>query len=901
MKKESELPPRSQDEVSSVQLKRDDSFARLTLLVAALCFAAAAAHFFAAWYLHAWQYWFTGGLTILAGVGYLVIRGLLPLHRLALTRVLAWLIPYLLFPPMAFFWSNATLPLIAVVFVMQLFQGIVLYGRKRLPLILALALFGVVTVLVINAFPLWPRYDATGTWLSRLVLMIVPALAGLVILMAAIRGARRFRTIRTRLVVAFVVAVLLGAGVISVGSIVVTRQNTIDQAYTQLDAVVLLKEEMLNAWAANLYLDLDTMLVEEYEIDRARMLLSGTGADALVSEMRQSLRARLRRLVDQARRFDELFLIDPAGKVALSSDQAQEGKFFTYETYFQKGLQARYISPPTYAFSTGKVAIFVVQPIFDQDGSLLGVLGGRANMGALNDMMLRGAPLGQSGEVYLVGINHALLTELRIDRYAYLQNPGIDTVLQKQNSGQGEYEGRRGDPVLGVYKWLPDLKMALLVEMERAEVFQGTQQTLWVNVILAVGAAALAVVIANFFTQDISLALTELSDVATRIAGGEQGLVAKTDRADEIGMLARAFNSMTGQLRELIGGLERRVEERTQSLEAVAEVSRATTSVLDPEKLLPQVVTLVQEHFHLYYVGLFLVNENGDQAVLRAGTGEAGRQMMEHTWQLEIGGESMIGQCVATGRPGVRQTEGDIVVRFENPFLPQTRSELALPLRYGTQIIGAMTVQSVQESAFDKTSIALLQNMADQVAVAVENARLFTTTQQALARAYEVQRRYQAQAWEDYMSTRPVTGYELRANELQPLTEELLPDVRQMLRDRRPFVESGKLIVPIVQGDRIVGVLGFEGREGQTEWGAEEIALVQALSEQLLLAAENQRLLDQTQRSAARERTIGEVTGRVRQALDMQGVLRTAADELQQVLNLERVVVRMAPQDELDT
>ncbi len=898
MEKESNLPLQSEDEALLIQLKRDASFARLSLLTAASCFAVAGVHFLAAWYLSLWQYWVTGALTVLAGGGYLWIRHLVPSHRFTLTRTLAWLIPFLLFPPMAFFWSHATVPLIISVSSVQIFLGVLLYGRKRMPLAFAQAVVGVVLVLVINAFPLWPRHDVTTTWLSRLILGIVPAGAFLVILMTLIRGLRRFRTIRSRLTVAFVVAVLLGAGIVILGSVTLTWQSMIGQAYARLGTVLSLKEESLNAWMKNLLLDLDVIVTDEREVERIQVLLSETGSESLVYEKRQDLRARLNQLIDQVQRFDVLFLMDPAGKVVLSSDPTQEGVLFTDETSFQEGLRGPYISPPIYSPSAERAAIFVTRPLTDRDGNLLGVFGGRANIASLDDTIAGVTSLDQSSEVYLVGANHARLTDSDGGTGDYLQSPGIDAVLRDQNLGQGMYKGYRGNQVVGVYKWIPELQVALLVEMDRAKAFQGVQQVILLNVILAVVATGFAVVIATFFTQDISSALTYLSEMAVRIARGEHGLVARVDREDEIGVLAQAFNSMTGQMRDLIGGLERRVEERTQSLEAVAEVSRATTSVLDPDKLLPQVVTLVRERFNLYYVGLFLVNETGDQAVLRAGTGEAGRQMIEHTWQLEIGGESMIGQCVATGRPGVRQTEGDIVVRFENPFLPLTRSELALPLRYGTQVIGAMTVQSVQESAFDKTSIALLQNMADQVAVAVENARLFTTTQKALARAYDVQRRYQAQAWEDYMSARPTTGYELQANELRPLTEELLPDVRQMLRDRRPFVEGGKLIVPIFQDDRIVGVLGFEGRAGQTEWGAEEIAMVQSLSEQLLLAAENQRLLDQTQRSAARERTISEVTGRVRQALDVQGVLRTAADELQQVLSLERVVVRMVPQDE---
>jgi GAF domain-containing protein len=190
---------------------------------------------------------------------------------------------------------------------------------------------------------------------------------------------------------------------------------------------------------------------------------------------------------------------------------------------------------------------------------------------------------------------------------------------------------------------------------------------------------------------------------------------------------------------------ERRREEaerdrRTVQLHTAAEVSRAAASILNVDELLSATVHLIRDGFNLYYVGLFLVDESRQNAVLRAGTGEAGRLMLARGHHLAIGGASMIGWCVANQKARIALDVGDEAVRFENPVLPETRSELALPLVSRGQTLGAMTVQSAQASAFSQADIAVLQTMADQIAITISNAQLFEQTQQRAAREAELNR-----------------------------------------------------------------------------------------------------------------------------------------------------------------
>jgi PAS domain S-box-containing protein len=167
------------------------------------------------------------------------------------------------------------------------------------------------------------------------------------------------------------------------------------------------------------------------------------------------------------------------------------------------------------------------------------------------------------------------------------------------------------------------------------------------------------------------------------------------------------------------------VRQRAIQLQTAAEVSRAATSVLEQAQLLPQAVELICERFGLYYVGLFLVDEAGEWAVLQAGTGKAGQIQLAQGHRLKVGGESMVGWCVANAQARIALDVGQEAIRFDNPLLPDTRSEMALPLICRGETIGALTVQSTRPAAFSQEGITTVQTMADQLANAIENARFY--------------------------------------------------------------------------------------------------------------------------------------------------------------------------------
>jgi PAS domain S-box-containing protein len=352
---------------------------------------------------------------------------------------------------------------------------------------------------------------------------------------------------------------------------------------------------------------------------------------------------------------------------------------------------------------------------------------------------------------------------------------------------------------------------------------------------------------------------------------------------------------------------EKALERRALQLQTAAEVSRAASSILDPDALIQQVVDLVRERFDLYYAGLFLVEDAPGApdkwAVLRAGTGEAGQRMLEQGHRLKVGGESMIGWCVANAQARIVQHLGEDAVRFANPLLPNTRSEMALPLIARGQVIGAMTIHSEEEEAFSEEDISVLQTMAGQVANAIANARLFEQAQNALQEMEATHRRYLRQAWAEYLETVGVGTYETGRPGTTPLGDTVLPEIQRAVQRHGAAVWTGHvgeeedasaLVAPIALRGEIIGALGIHDEAGTRQWTDEEIALVEAVTERMAITAESLRLLDETQRRAARERLTGEVTARVREALDVDAVLKTAAQEMRQALGLSKLTVRLA-------
>jgi GAF domain-containing protein/HAMP domain-containing protein len=264
---------------------------------------------------------------------------------------------------------------------------------------------------------------------------------------------------------------------------------------------------------------------------------------------------------------------------------------------------------------------------------------------------------------------------------------------------------------------------------------QPIQAQTGVITIISLLVAGLAALGALALSQTISSPIVHLTAVANQVKEGDLTAQAPVETGDEIGDLALSFNSMTAQLRGIVSTLEERIQARTEQLRASADVGRTAASVLNPDDLLRSVVNLITERFGFYYAAVFTSDSQGRYAILREATGEAGQVLKAQGHQLEIGGQSMVGQAMAHRRLRIALDVGVEAVRFANPLLPSTRSEIALPLVVGDQVLGALDVQSTEEAAFDESNAAVLQSMADQIAIALSNALSYTETQSVARRS----------------------------------------------------------------------------------------------------------------------------------------------------------------------
>ncbi|HEY71712.1 MAG TPA: GAF domain-containing protein [Thermoflexia bacterium] len=443
------------------------------------------------------------------------------------------------------------------------------------------------------------------------------------------------------------------------------------------------------------------------------------------------------------------------------------------------------------------------------------------------------------------------------------------------------------------------------------EQLRGRQSNITFVVIgLALIAFFVSVSVAYIVADQIVRPVQMLGEAAERLGAGDLDVRAAVRGQDEIGATAAAFNFMADRLRDLLTGLERRVADRTRALEqrssyleASAEVGRAATSILETDQLIRQVVDLIRDRFGLYYVGLFLVDEAGEWAALRAGTGEFGQMMLAREHRLAVGGDSMIGQCVSRDEARIALDVGEEAARFDNPLLPDTRSELALPLRSRGRVVGAMSVQSVEESAFDEAAIAVLQTMADQVAVALDNARLFAEAQAAVDAARSAYGEMSREAWSKLLRAQPDMAYRSDERGVARAEGVWRPEMERALREGETMLGDGDgerrpLAIPIkVRGD-VIGVLDTYKPGGADEWMPEEVALLETLADQLGTALESARLYGDAQRSAARERLVSEITDRMRRAADVEGIVQAAVDELFSVLGTSRAFVRLTSPDQ---
>jgi nitrate/nitrite-specific signal transduction histidine kinase len=570
-------------------------------------------------------------------------------------------------------------------------------------------------------------YDVASSSPAQILLLLIAGFLVVLVLWHILRSVRLV-SIRSRLLVSFLLMALVPVGVFGIVSTAVGFQSGRQQVLDRLESVATIKEAELNTWVDNVQGDLVSALVTEQDVEYVRDILSAAPDSAEYRVAYIQLHQRLAQAVARSPRLDGLFLMDLNKRVILSTDVNQEGTlgYPGSNTYLARARQGDYLHPPSYWLTVGGIAAIAVHPVHDLTGETLAVLVGRAGPDRLGEIMLERTGLGATGETYLVTRRHIMLTEPRVpteqwNSIRFVFTEGANAALQQRVPGQGSYANYRGTRVIGVYHWLPELEVALLAEQAESEALAAVYSTIAINVVVAVIATIAAGMAAFFLSRTMVAPLDELVTVATTIADGDLGRTAKIERHDEIGALAEAFNTMTARLRELIRTLEERVRERTRALrqhavqlETSAQISREITSILDIDDLLKEVVHVIRTAFDYSSVGVFLVDDETGDLLLAA-------ESTEGSQGLELNGLRL---DAASCNPDADTAESSTGV-LSDDVLGDGHSELVVPLSVGDRVLGKLVVHARGMGSFTPDHARTMQSLGDQIAIAIENARLY--------------------------------------------------------------------------------------------------------------------------------------------------------------------------------
>jgi len=563
-------------------------------------------------------------------------------------------------------------------------------------------------------------------------------------------------------------------------------------------------------------------------------------------------------------------------------------------------------------------------------------------------------------ESYLVNNDNLMITESRFLEGAVL-NQQVDTlaVQRARNALSTDsaiipqvYSDYVGVPVLGSAQYFPDLGWTLVSEFYASEAFAPLNFLILFIVVASVLLIGLVAVLAYNFAGQISHPITQLTERANTFSAGDLSVdLGEIKGFGEINQLSSAFGTMTKQLAELVGGLESRIAARTADLETAADIASAANEVRDVEDLLSLTVNLVRDRFNFYYVQVYMVDNDHQYAVLKDGTGYVGRQLLVREHKLPLNGKSLVAEAIRSGKFSVVQDTSKDPNFLPNDLLPDTKSELTVPLRTKEAIIGALDIQHDEPNPFDETALQLFEALAEQLAVTFENVQLFADTQRR-ARELETVAQVSAEAtsnlnlkqllWTVSNLTRKNFGlyhahvYLLDQNKENlvlaagagdagremvdaghsiPLNREnslvaraartkegvISNDVTQapdflpnpLLPDTR-----SEMAIPIIINDEVLGVLDVQA-DVTNRFNDEDVRVKTTLASQIAVAINNASLFEQSNKQAQELSIVAEVSARASTELDSEKLIQEVAHLTQQSFDLYHIHIYIA--DEAET
>lgn len=461
---------------------------------------------------------------------------------------------------------------------------------------------------------------------------------------------------------------------------------------------------------------------------------------------------------------------------------------------------------------------------------------------------------------------------------------GISTYVASASMPSTEYK---------LVFFAPTNELNAAIRASRQEVQSEVQAALQNVGIILIGLVIGALIVSALVGQVITLPVKKLTSAVEKVTSGDLTARAEIETQDEAGILAKSFNEMTERLNATLQGLEEKVAERTAELEiisqsnakraaqfeSIARISHIISSTQTMDRLLPQIVQNISEEFGFYHVGIFLLDVHKEFAILVAANSEGGKRMLERNHKLKVGETSIVGFVTQTGQPRIALDVGADAIFFNNPDLPETRSEIALPLRVEAEIFGALDVQSAKVNAFSEEDINILSVLADQVSIAIQNARSYQQSREALEQAEITAAQLTEQQWNQFLKRQNVTRYHFNGVEAYRFTNA-------------ENKQKHSLAIPLILRGAQIGTLKLSATDPNKTWDEDEIAIAQATAERTALAIENARLLQESQKRATKEKTIGEIATKISNSISLESIIKTAIQEIGNTLPGAEVAIQ---------
>ena len=713
-----------------------------------------------------------------------------------------------------------------------------------------------------------------------IIRIFLPGILGVVILLYGYITVRQFRNykLRNKLIIAFSVVTLIGVAAISLISNLVVREQVAEQAGNTLHA---LAQSQAQAIGNNIVQQVELLTALE---DNQALGEAANAANAKYQGSQTAINAEINKLDEQWRAADsanndgdalvnsvlsndlatiltnfrksfpdhaEVFVTDRYGASIASTDRTSDYNQADEEWWqaaYNEGRGAIYIGEPEFDESTQAYGLNMAMPVKnDKTGDIIGILRTTYRLAALNQMLIS-VHFGQTGVTdvifpngQLVGsdivqgvVDPAVLAQLKAisGTYVQMEYDGISQFVSKVPVASSNSEA----------SYIPALNWTVVTSQESTEALSPIAAETRTMLFVSLGILLVAVLLGMFIAQYLAKPIVRLTTIANRVAAGDLEAQAKVETGDETGTLAATFNMMTTRLRNVIGSLEQRVSERTHDLELASEVGQAVSEKIgDLTEMLSHAVELIRSRYGLYYTQIYLLDASGRSLVLRSGTGEVGRQLLQRDHRLPIAASSLNSRAASTQKPVLVGDTQKSENFLPNPLLPLTRSELAVPLIVNGKVVGVLDMQSDQPDIFSEVNIPAFQVLAGQLAIAIQNSTLLNQTEEARVLVEEHTRRLTSSGWQEFLDAvdrSETLGYSFTENEIRSLAETQKTELENVL------------VIPIEMAGVNIGEVQLADEATRT-WAAAETEIAQATMAQLAQHVENLRLLAQAERYRA--------------------------------------------------